>query len=66
MRFAKFEPVVLALYVALFNQAKVVCYELILSAGQVVDLFIAIAEMRNSVFHNSVFLFLDSRLHLLG
>jgi hypothetical protein len=66
MRFAKLEPVVLALNIALFNQAKVVCYELILSAGQVVNLVIAIAEMRNSVFHNSVFLFLDSRLHLLG
>jgi len=64
MRFAKLESVVLALNIPLFYRAKIVCYELILSAGQVINFIITIAKMRNSVFHNSVFLLLYSHLHL--
>jgi hypothetical protein len=65
MGLSQFKPVLLALDIALLIKAKVMSYELVFSARQVVNLIISIAKVTNSVFHDSVFLCLDSILHFL-
>ena len=63
MGLSQFKPVLLALDIALLIKAKVMSYELVFSGRQVVNFVISIAKVRNSVFHDSVFLCLDSILH---